>query len=80
VWVEIGLFGVGSRRQAMAWFGGTMAASIVAIVVVFVLLYRSFGFPLLVAALGAVVVHVGLALAALWYRLCIRWMDEHGGW
>lgn len=79
-YVLIGLLGVGSRRQAMGWFGGTMVASIVAIVIVFFTLYRAFDLPLVVAALGAAVVHIGLALAALWYRLCIRWMDEHDGW
>ena len=80
VWAEVGLLGVGSRRQAMWWFGGTLAASIVAIAVVFFVLYRAFAFSVLVSALGAAVIHLGLALAALWYRLCIQWMDEHDGW
>ena len=80
VWVVVGLLGVATRRQAMAWFRGTMTASIVAIPLVFFMLYRSFAFSVLVSALGAAVIHLGLALAALWYWLCIQWMDEHDGW
>ena len=80
VWVQIGLLGVGSRRQAMGWYGGTMTGSIVGLVAVFLALYVVLDFPLFISVLAAAVVHVGLSLASLWYWLCIRWMDEHDGW
>ena len=80
VWVQIGLLGVGSRRQAMVWFTGTLGASILAIVAIFVLVYVVLQLPLLIAALAALGVHVCLSLAAFWYWVCIRWMDRNDAW
>jgi hypothetical protein len=79
-WVALGLFGVGSRRQAMAWFSGTLAGSVVSLFGVFSLLFLYLDVPVIYAAIVAFLVHTALSAAALWYWFCIRWMDDNHGW
>ena len=79
-WVQIGLLGVGSRRQAMAWFSGTLAGSVVALFGVFLLLFVYVGIPVIYSAIAAFVVHTCLSVASLWYWFCIRWMDDNDAW
>jgi hypothetical protein len=65
-WVEVGLFGVRTRAAAWVYFWLT----------VFLVAASAIGalfFPWL--ALGTL-----FAFAALWYYLCIRWVDRHGRW
>ena len=67
-WVQVGLWGVPGRAGAWAFFA-VAGLSAVAL-------------PAIGIATGIVAFYAGLLflLAALWYWLCIRWVDEHGSW
>jgi hypothetical protein len=66
-WVQIGLWGIHSRSTA--W------------VFVWIALFLTVVPPLCFFSVNKGVAVFGLfGLAALWYWLCIRWVDEHGSW
>jgi hypothetical protein len=66
-WVQVGLWGIHSRATAWAFFWISVGLAVVPTVLFFAV---NKGFVL-----------CGLfGVAALWYWLCIRWADEHGGW
>jgi hypothetical protein len=67
-WVEIGLWGIKSRGLAWAFVWISVALAV---------------FPSVIGIMRGDMRFTicGLfLLAALWYVLCIQWMDEHGGW
>jgi hypothetical protein len=66
-WVQVGLWGIHSRATAWGFFWSSLALAVA---------------PGLIGyTSGTTFSLCGLfVLAALWYWLCIRWMDEHGGW
>jgi hypothetical protein len=65
-WVQVGLFGLPTRASAWAfvWLSVLLAAAGAA----GVLFYWPLGLGVL------------FLLAALWYYLCIRWVDRNGRW
>jgi hypothetical protein len=66
-WVQVGLWRIQSRSTAWAFFWFSLVLAVAPGLFLFTL---NKGFVLF-----------GLfGLAALWYWLCIRWVDEHGAW
>ena len=65
-WVRVGLWGIATRRAAYGFFGVSLLLSIASAV-------GGFVWPVLFT--GGL-----LVIAALWYLLAIRWVDQHGGW
>jgi hypothetical protein len=65
-WVKIGLWGLAGRAAAWAfvWLSVAIAIGCVA--------YRSIGHRSCPGRL--------MVVAASWYKLSIRWVDEHGDW
>jgi hypothetical protein len=66
-WVELGLWGVPYRILALIFFWFSLLLVVLSGVMIFVV------HPLCV--LGG-----GFLFAALWYYLCIQWMDENEQW
>lgn len=66
IMVRIGLWGVPTRRGAWIFFWLSIAGALGGGVVGFL---HPIGFLALI-----------LLFSALWYYLCIRWVDQHGGW
>ncbi len=66
VWVRIGLWSLSSRASAWAFFWLSLALAVGS--VAYGLLDPRF-------FLGGIMV-----LAAVWYYLAIRWVDQHGRW
>jgi hypothetical protein len=66
LWVRIGLWGLPTRRSAwvFVWLSFAIAIGCVA-----------YGFVDRRFSVGGL-----MTLAALWYYLAIRWVDQHGGW
>ncbi len=66
IWVRIGMWGIAGRGVAVVfmWFSFLVAIA-----------GALYGFrdPRFFAS-------VSFVLAGVWYWLCIRWMDAHGGW
>lgn len=65
-WVKLGLWGVGGRAGAWAFFGLCAAATAFSMVMTFYDVRWIVGWP--------------LSLAALWYWASIRWVDRYGSW
>ena len=66
MWVELGLLGIPGRNSAWAFFWISIAAAVGCC---------AYGFRDHRFFWG-----VGFVFAALWYWLCIRWMDTHQQW
>lgn len=66
LWVRVGLWGLPRRSAAWAFFWLSMALGIGGII---------YGFSDRRFFAGAL-----LFVAAGWYYLAIRWVDQHGGW
>jgi hypothetical protein len=66
LWVKIGLWGLPRRASALFFFWLSIAITLGCV---------AYGFVNPRWFLGS-----GLILAALWYYLCIRWVDRHGEW
>jgi len=67
-WVEVGLWGINSRELAWVFVGISVLLAVLPVIFAFVV--------------GDKRLFIGgfFILAAVWYLLCIQWMDEHGGW
>jgi hypothetical protein len=78
LWVRIGLFGVPSRKAAMLWMKGSLAAvvAVLGIQVAASVFMSGLGMSVALAALLDLLMLNG----PLWYWLAIRWTDEHEGW
>jgi hypothetical protein len=66
-WVQVGLWGIHSRSTAWVFFWIALGLAVAPSLLLFTV---NKGF----AVCGL------FGLAALWYWLCIRWVDEHGSW
>jgi hypothetical protein len=66
MWVRIGLWGLPNRGSAWGFFWLCMAIAVGCI---------AYGFVDRRFFIGGV-----MALAAAWYYLSIRWVDQHSGW
>lgn len=79
-WVEIGMLGIKSRGAALAWFYSSLAGSVLFAAMTFgavtTILESSVALGITVGVLSGVL----FALSSIWYRLCIKWMDDNGGW
>jgi hypothetical protein len=79
-WVEIGLLGIKSRSAALSWLYSSVAGSILLAVITY------FSFTTIMNSSQATGIVFGLlgglsfSLSTLWYWLCIKWMDDNGGW
>jgi hypothetical protein len=79
-WVEIGLLGINSRSAACAWLYSSLAGSLLLIAVTFAALTSVLEITALPALAIGALVGGSFSLSSLWYWLCIKWMDENGGW
>ena len=79
MWVRIALFGVPSRRAAMLWMKGSLAATALLVALCLVGGVALFSSALVGAAAG-VVLAVPMLAAPLWYWLAIQFTDDHDGW
>ena len=65
-WVQTGLYGLGTRGQAVGFMYFSYAAAVICVIV---------GFWIAFAFIG-----VGLVGAAYWYQKCIAWVDQNYQW
>ncbi|MEW6734372.1 MAG: hypothetical protein AB1489_23805 [Acidobacteriota bacterium] len=79
-WVEIGLLGVKTRKQAKIWFIVALIAAGLFFAGSFLFLYFLLNLPTISAILIALLCGVFISTAAFWYWLCIRWMDNNQSW
>jgi cell shape-determining protein MreD len=79
-WVEVGLFGIESRKKAMSWFVSSLVGAFLLFIVTVMVLSMMLDAPILVAILFGLILGGLVGLASLWYWLCIYWMDKNGGW
>jgi len=80
VWVEVGLFGIETRKKAMSWFVSSLIGAVVLSILTVFFLGMMLETPLFVAILFGLIVGGFIGLASLWYWLCIYWMDKNDGW
>jgi hypothetical protein len=68
-WVRLGLWGVPTRRSALIWVW------VSALIGVFLSVsLEAFAFPV------GISVGIPFFLAALWYWVALRWVDQHETW
>lgn len=79
-WVEIGLLGIKSRSAACAWLYSSLFGSFLAVVITYAALTSILQSSALTGFVIGVLIGGSFALSSLWYWLCIKWMDDHGGW
>ena len=77
-WVGLGLFGIKSRRGAMAWLVGSALLIPAMCFALFFLMVVLAGMGAPAALAVAALVGVPSLFAPLRYWLSIRWMDAHG--
>jgi hypothetical protein len=83
LWVRVGLFGIPSRRAALAWMWGTTAFAILGVIaglIVGAITWTSGSTMMVVGAMIAGMAGFTAFFSALWYWLAIQWADEHEGW
>lgn len=80
IWVEVGLFMLRTREQAISYLVAASVGAILVFVGTIVVLTILLGSPLVYALVRAGLLGGLLAVAALWYWLSIRWMDTHNRW
>jgi hypothetical protein len=80
IWVEVGLFMLRTREQAISYLVAASVGSVLVFVGTIVVLTIVVGSPFVYALARAAVLGGMLAVAALWYWLSIRWMDTHNRW
>ena len=67
VWVKVGLWLIHSRKTALGYFWLSVALAVLSVVAGAVVAPRYY-------------VGVIFLLAALWYWLCIAWVDRNNNW
>ena len=83
LWVRIGLFGISSRKAAMMWMKGSLAASITGTMAIIAGTVWILGANLVGFSFAfAIALFLGMITltSPLWYWLAIQWTDEHNGW
>lgn len=80
IWVQVGLFMLQTRDQAVSYLVAAAVGSVLVFVGSLVVMTMVLGSTLLYALGTGVVLGGMLAVAALWYWLSIRWMDTHNRW
>jgi hypothetical protein len=79
-WVEIGLLGIKSRSAAISWLFSSIAGTVLLAVITYFsftsILESSHSTAIIFGLLGGAI----FSLSSLWYWLCIKWMDNNGGW
>jgi len=80
IWVELGLFMLQTREQAVSYVIAAAAGAVLLFVGTIIVGTFVLDYPLLYALAAALLLGGFLGLAALWYWLSIRWMDTNGGW
>ena len=80
IWVEVGLFMLRTREQAISYLVAASVGSVLVFIGTIVVLTILLGSPLVYALVKAALLGGMLAVAALWYWLSIRWMDTHNRW
>ena len=80
IWVEVGLFMLRTREQAISYLVAASVGAVLAFIGTIIVLTILLGSPLVYALVRAALLGGMLAVAALWYWLSIRWMDTHNRW
>ena len=80
VWVQLGLFMLRTREQAVSYLVAASVGAVLVFVGTIAVMTMVVGTPILNALGMAALVGGMLAVAALWYGLAIRWMDLHDQW
>ena len=80
IWVELGLFMLRTREQAISYLFAAAAGAVLLFVGTIIVGTIVLDYPVLYALGAAVLLGGMLGVAALWYWLSIRWMDTHDRW
>ena len=80
IWVEVGLFMLRTREQAISYLVAASVGAILVFVGTIVVSTLLLGSSFVSALVKAALLGGLLAVAALWYWLSIRWMDTHNRW
>jgi hypothetical protein len=79
-WVEVGLFGINDRASAMSWCVSCLIGSVLLFLLTVIVMRKFLDAPVMVSLIGGAMVGGLFSLSALWYWLCIKWMDNNRGW
>lgn len=80
IWVEVGMLGIKTRSAALSWFYLSIFGSVLMAVTTFVCFTGMLQTSIVAGIIVGILLGAIFSLSTLWYWLCIKWMDENGGW
>lgn len=79
-WVQVGLFTVKTRTEAMSYCITSLVCAGLLFLMTVGVMNVLLDFPVLAGLTVGLLFGGFMSIAALWYWLCIRWMDAHRQW